>query len=181
MPQSEMIHSGESRISNPMWPDPKLKIKSMDELKKISAPLRASGRKIVFANGCFDLLHVGHVRYLQNARTLGDVLVLGINSDKGVTALKGKGRPLQTQSERAEILASLDCVDYVLLFDALTVDGILTELRPDVHVKGTDYTEESVPEGATVRAYGGQVAIAGDPKDHSTRDLIKTILSKIPK
>jgi rfaE bifunctional protein nucleotidyltransferase chain/domain len=108
-------------------------------------------------------------------------LVLGINSDVGVTALKGAGRPLQTQSERAEILASLECVDYVLLFDALTVDGILIELRPDIHVKGTDYTEESVPERETVRAYGGQVAIAGDPKDHSTRDLIQTILSKIPK
>lgn len=164
-----------------MWSDPKLKIKSMGELREIVSLLRASGRKIVFANGCFDLIHVGHIRYLRNARALGNVLILGINSDAGVTALKGKGRPLQTQAERAEIVASLDCVDYVLLFDALTVDGILGELQPDIHVKGTDYTEESVPERETVRAYGGRVAIAGDPKDHSTRDLIKTILSKVPK
>jgi len=162
-----------------MWSDPKLKVKSLDELRQIVATLRASGRKIVFANGCFDLMHVGHIRYLQNARALGDVLILGMNSDAGVTALKGKGRPLQTQEERAEILASLDCVDYVLLFDALTVDGILKELRPDIHAKGTDYTEQSVPERETVHAYGGRVAIAGDPKDHSTRDLIQTILSKI--
>src|SRR5512145_1586438 len=162
-----------------MWADPKLKIKSLDELKGIVTQLRASGRKIVFANGCFDLLHVGHIRYLQNAKGLGDVLVLGINSDASVAALKGKGRPLQTQSERAEILASLDCVDHVLLFDALTVDGILHELQPDIHAKGTDYTQESVPERETVQSYGGRVAIAGDPKDHSTRDLIQTILSRL--
>jgi D-glycero-beta-D-manno-heptose 1-phosphate adenylyltransferase len=161
-----------------MWADVKLKIKTIDELRTLAPKLRASGRKIVFANGCFDLLHAGHVRYLQNARALGDVLILGINSDASVAALKGKGRPLQTQADRAEILASLDCVDYVLLFDAPTVDGILRDLRPDIHAKGTDYTEDSVPERETVRAYGGQVAIAGDPKDHSTRDLIKTILSK---
>jgi rfaE bifunctional protein nucleotidyltransferase chain/domain len=163
-----------------MWADVKLKIKTIEELKALVPQLRASGRKIVFANGCFDLLHAGHVRYLQNARALGDVLILGINSDASVAALKGKGRPLQTQADRAEILASLDCVDYVLLFDAPTVDGILNDLRPDIHAKGTDYTEESVPERETVLAYGGQVAIAGDPKDHSTRDLIKTILSKNP-
>ena len=161
-----------------MWADVRLKIKRIEELREIVSQLRPSGRKIVFANGCFDLLHAGHVRYLQNARALGDVLVLGINSDASVAALKGKGRPLQTQDERAEILASLDCVDYVLVFDEPTVDGILKDLRPDIHAKGTDYTEESVPERETVRAYGGQVAIAGDPKDHSTRDLIKTILSK---
>jgi D-glycero-beta-D-manno-heptose 1-phosphate adenylyltransferase len=163
-----------------MWADVKLKIKTIEELKAIVPQLSASGRKIVFANGCFDLLHAGHVRYLQNARALGDVLILGINSDASVAALKGKGRPLQTQADRAEILASLDCVDYVLMFDAPTVDGILNDLRPDIHAKGTDYTEESVPERETVLAYGGQVAIAGDPKDHSTRDLIKTILSKNP-
>ncbi len=162
-----------------MWPDPKLKIKSLAELKVIVAQLRASGRKIVFANGCFDLIHVGHIRYLQNAKELGEVLILGINADASVAALKGPGRPLQTESERAEMLASLDCVDYVLLFDALTVDDILHELQPDIHAKGTDYTQESVPERETVQAYGGQVAIAGDPKDHSTRDLIKTILSKL--
>jgi D-glycero-beta-D-manno-heptose 1-phosphate adenylyltransferase len=155
------------------------KIKSLAEIKESLVALRAAGRKIVFANGCFDLLHVGHIRYLQKARALGDILILGINSDASVSALKGKGRPLQPEAERAEILAALECVDYVLIFDALTVDGILRELQPDIHAKGTDYTEESIPERNTVLSYGGKVAIAGDPKDHATRDLIKTILAKI--
>jgi rfaE bifunctional protein nucleotidyltransferase chain/domain len=158
--------------------DPKLKIRSVEDLQAIVSQVRAGGQKVVFANGCFDLLHVGHIRYLQNAKALGDVLVVGVNSDAGVTVLKGPGRPLQPQADRAEVVASLACVDYVLVFDAPTVDGILKELRPDFHVKGTDYTEENVPERETVQAYGGQVAIAGDPKDHSTRDLIKVILSK---
>jgi D-glycero-beta-D-manno-heptose 1-phosphate adenylyltransferase len=163
----------------PMGTDPELKIKSLAELDAIVPEIRASGRKVVFANGCFDLLHVGHIRYLQNARALGDVLILGVNSDACVAALKGKGRPLQPENERAEILSSLECVDYVLLFDTPTVDGILKALKPDIHAKGTDYTEESVPERETVLAYGGRIAIAGDPKNHSTRDLIQTILSKI--
>jgi rfaE bifunctional protein nucleotidyltransferase chain/domain len=158
--------------------DPQLKIKRIDELKTIVSQIQAEGRKVVFANGCFDLLHAGHIRYLQSARNLGDLLILGINSDACVAALKGSGRPLQPEAERAEILASLDCVDYVLLFDAPTVDGILEELKPDIHAKGTDYTEENVPERETVRAYGGRVAIVGDPKNHSTKDLIHTILSK---
>jgi rfaE bifunctional protein nucleotidyltransferase chain/domain len=158
--------------------DPKLKIKHLDELKTIVSQIQAEGRKVVFANGCFDLLHAGHIRYLQSARNLGDLLILGINSDASVAALKGSGRPLQPEAERAEILASLDCVDYVLLFDAPTVDNILEELKPDIHAKGTDYIEESVPERETVRAYGGRVAIVGDPKNHSTKDLIHTILSK---
>ncbi len=162
-----------------MWADPKLKIRSLDELKEICARLREAGKKTVFANGCFDLIHVGHIRYLQSASRLGDVLLVGINSDASVAALKGKGRPLQSQAERAEIIASLDCVHYVLPFDAPTVDDILRELQPDIHAKGTDYTPESVPERETVHAYGGQVAIAGDPKDHSTRDLIQTILSRL--
>lgn len=161
-----------------MHPDPLSKIQSLEEIRNAIRELRAAGRKIVFANGCFDLLHVGHIRYLQKARSLGDVLVLGINGDRSVAALKGKGRPLQPERERAEILAAIDCVDYILLFDAPTVDGILRELKPDIHAKGTDYTQDSVPERDTVRSYGGQVAIAGDPKDHSTRDLIQTILSK---
>jgi D-glycero-beta-D-manno-heptose 1-phosphate adenylyltransferase len=161
-----------------MWLDPKSKVKQMDALKAIVQTLHASGRKVIFANGCFDLIHVGHIRYLQNARALGDALILGINSDASVAALKGAGRPLQSEEDRVEMATSLDCVDYVLLFDALTVDDILKELRPDVHAKGTDYTEESVPERETVRAYGGRVAITGDPKDHSTRDLIQIIVSK---
>jgi D-glycero-beta-D-manno-heptose 1-phosphate adenylyltransferase len=154
------------------------KIKGIDELGIIAEKLHASGKKIVFANGCFDLLHVGHVRYLQSARRLGDVLILGINGDDSVAALKGKGRPLQPEADRIEILASLECVDYVLLFNEPTVDDILRTLRPDIHAKGTDYTEENVPERNTVQSYGGRVAIAGDPKDHSTRDVIQAILAK---
>ena len=161
-----------------MWTDPKNKIKRIEELKTIASGIRARGGKVVFANGCFDLFHVGHVRYLQNARILGDALIVGINGDASVAALKGKGRPLQSESDRAEILASMECVDYVLIFNAPTVDGILEVLRPDIHAKGTDYTEESVPERETVHAYGGRVVIAGDPKDHSTRDLMNIILSK---
>jgi D-glycero-beta-D-manno-heptose 1-phosphate adenylyltransferase len=162
-----------------MWTEPKLKIKSLKDLQAIVLAIHASGRKVVFANGCFDLIHAGHIRYLQNARALGDVLILGVNSDACVAALKGAGRPLQSEADRAEILSSLDCVDYVLLFNTPTVDAILKALKPDIHAKGTDYTEESVPERETVRSYGGRVAIVGDPKNHSTRDLIETILSKI--
>jgi rfaE bifunctional protein nucleotidyltransferase chain/domain len=162
-----------------MKTDPKLKIKSLAELEAMVPEIRASGRKVVFANGCFDLLHVGHIRYLQNARALGDVLILGVNSDACVACLKGRGRPLQSESDRVEILSSLECVDYVLLFDTPTVDAILKSLKPDIHAKGTDYTETGVPERDTVLAYGGRVAIVGDPKNHSTRDLIQTIVSKI--
>ncbi len=158
--------------------NPKSKIKNVTELKGITRGLQSGGRKVVVANGCFDLLHVGHIRYLQHARSLGDVLVLAINGDAGVRALKGEGRPLQAAVDRAEILASLECVDYVLVFDDPTVDGILDALRPDIHAKGSDYTEESVPERGTVLSYGGTVAIAGDPKDHSSRDIIQTILSR---
>jgi rfaE bifunctional protein nucleotidyltransferase chain/domain len=161
-----------------MITDPKLKIRSLEELQSIAADLRASNRKIVFANGCFDLIHVGHIRYLQAARAMGDVLIVGINSDASVAALKGEGRPLQPEADRAEIVASMECVDYVVMFDAATADDILNLLRPDVHAKGTDYTEESVPERETVREFGGRVAIAGDSKNHSTRDLIQTILAK---
>jgi D-glycero-beta-D-manno-heptose 1-phosphate adenylyltransferase len=157
------------------------KIKNIEELKSITEALRASGKKIVFANGCFDLIHVGHIRYLQSARKLGDVLILGINGDDSVAALKGKERPLQPETDRIEILASLECVDYVLLFNEPTVDGILKVLQPHIHAKGTDYTEASVPERNTVLGYGGTVAIAGDPKDHSTRDLIQVILEKYRK
>ena len=158
--------------------DPKSKIKKIGELKPIASQIHGKGGKIVFANGCFDLLHAGHVRYLESAKGLGDILILAINSDACVETLKGKGRPLQPEEHRAEIVASLECVDYVIVFDTPTVDGILEVLQPDIHAKGTDYTAETVPERKTVQAYGGQVAIAGDPKDHSTRDLIRTILTK---
>jgi D-glycero-beta-D-manno-heptose 1-phosphate adenylyltransferase len=158
--------------------DPRSKIKNIDELKTVVRRLHKAGKTVVLANGCFDLIHVGHIRYLQSAREMGDALVVGINGDAGVEALKGKGRPLQSGPDRADMIASMECVDYVLLFDTPTVDGILNELQPDIHAKGTDYSEESVPERNTVRSYGGKVAIAGDPKDHSTRDLIQTIVSR---
>jgi len=152
------------------------KLLSLESLKPIVAALKASGKTIVLANGCFDLLHVGHIRYLTGARELGDVLIVGLNSDESVRHLKGTQRPLMTEYERAEILAALACVDYIVIFQESTVEALLKALRPDVQCKGTDYTEETVPEREVVRSYGGRVAIAGDPKDHSTRDLIQAIL-----
>ena len=133
---------------------------------------RKSGARIVLANGCFDVLHVGHVRYLAGARELGDVLVVGINSDEQVARLKGPDRPVLPASERAEIVGSLDSVTYVTIFDEPTVEELLLALKPDVHAKGTDYTEDTVPERAVVRSYGGRVAIVGDPKDHSTSAIL---------
>jgi rfaE bifunctional protein nucleotidyltransferase chain/domain len=133
---------------------------------------RREGRTIAFANGCFDLLHVGHVRYLQGARAEADRLIVAINSDASTRGLKGEGRPILDERARAELVAALACVDYVVIFDDPTVDRLLNLLKPDVHCKGTDYTAETVPERETVRAYGGRVAIVGDPKDHSTRELL---------
>ncbi|MGH7311968.1 MAG: adenylyltransferase/cytidyltransferase family protein [Candidatus Rokuibacteriota bacterium] len=148
---------------------------TVDEAAALAERLRAAGKRIVLANGCFDLLHVGHVRYLHGARALGDVLFVGLNSDTAVRRLKGPGRPLLPSAERAELLAALRDVDHVVVFDDDTADGLVTRLRPHVHAKGTDYTPESVPEGASVRAVGGRVVIAGDPKAHSTRDVIALI------
>jgi rfaE bifunctional protein nucleotidyltransferase chain/domain len=148
---------------------------SVDEAAALAERLRADGKRIVLANGCFDLLHVGHIRYLREARALGDALFVGLNSDPAVRRLKGPGRPLMPATERAELLAALRDVDHVVLFDDDTADRLVARLRPHVHAKGTDYTEDSVPERASVRAIGGQVAIAGDPKQHSTRDLIALI------
>jgi len=138
---------------------------------------RRTGRTIAFANGCFDLLHVGHVRYLQGARAEADRLVVAINSDVSTRALKGEGRPILDERARAELVGALACVDYVVIFDDPTVDRLLNLLKPDVHCKGTDYTPDTVPERATVRAYGGRVAIVGDPKDHSTRTLLARLAS----
>jgi rfaE bifunctional protein nucleotidyltransferase chain/domain len=135
---------------------------------------RSRGRTLAFANGCFDLLHVGHIRYLQAAAAEADLLIVAVNDD--VTAgAKGPGRPILPAVDRAEMVAALRGVDYVLIFPEPTVAPLLTLLRPDVHCKGTDYTEESVPERDTVRGYGGRIAIVGDPKDHSTRDLLARI------
>jgi D-glycero-beta-D-manno-heptose 1-phosphate adenylyltransferase len=154
------------------------KLLLLESLEPIVTALKASGKTVVFANGCFDLLHVGHIRYLHSARRLGDVLVVGLNSDESVRRLKGPQRPLMPEDERAEILAALACVDYVVLFQEPTVERLLMALKPDIQCKGTDYTEETVPEREVVRSYGGRVAIAGDPKDHSTRDLIHEIVAK---
>ena len=139
---------------------------------------RQMGRKIVLANGCFDLLHVGHVRYLAAARALGDVLVVGINSDASARRLKGEGRPLMSAAERAELIGAMAGVDAVVVFEEDTVARLVGLLRPDVQAKGTDYTETTVPERAAVLAVGGRIAIAGDPKDHSTRDLIRVIVER---
>ena len=142
---------------------------------ELGAQLRRAGSRVAFANGCFDALHVGHVRYLQAAKLQGDVLVVGINSDRSVTELKGAGRPVLPAGARAELVAALEPVDYVVIFDELTVEGVLSELRPDVHCKGPDYTLETVPEAALAKKLGIAVAIVGDPKDHSTRALLAEI------
>ena len=147
-------------------------ILSREDLADRIAAARESGDRIVLANGCFDVLHVGHVRYLAGARELGDILVVGINSDEQVAIQKGPGRPVLPAIERAEIVAALESVTYVTIFDEPTVEQLLLTLKPDVHAKGTDYTTESVPERDVVRSYGGQVAIVGDPKDHSTSEII---------
>jgi rfaE bifunctional protein nucleotidyltransferase chain/domain len=150
------------------------------EAGRLAERLRAEGRRIVLANGCFDLLHVGHVRYLDAARRLGDVLFVGVNGDAAVARLKGQGRPLMPAAERVELLSALRAVDHVVVFDDDTADALIAAIRPDVHAKGTDYTPDSVPERETVRAYGGRVAIVGDPKDHATRDVIGRIARRFP-
>jgi len=154
------------------------KVVSRDELVRRVAQERAAGRTIAFANGCFDLLHVGHVRYLESARREADVLVVAINDDHSVSTLKGEGRPILSAADRAELVAALRCVDYVVVFAEPTVGPLLTTLEPDVHCKGTDYTVDSVPERDIVVSYGGRTAIVGDPKDHSTRDLLARISRK---
>ena len=138
---------------------------------------RKGGARVVFANGCFDLLHVGHVRYLEAAKGLGDLLVVGINSDEQVRRLKGEGRPVVPERERAEVIAGLRAVDYVTVFHEPTVTELLLALRPDIHAKGTDYTEESVPERDVVRSFGGRVQIVGDPKDHSSTEMLGRVIS----
>lgn len=153
-------------------PEALSRILSREDLVDCVKTARAQGSRIVFANGCFDVLHVGHIRYLASARALGDLLIVGVNSDQQVTLQKGAGRPILPATERAEIVASLDSVDFVTIFDEPTVEQLLLTLKPDIHAKGTDYTEETVPERDVVRSYGGRVAIVGDPKDHSTSSLL---------
>ena len=134
---------------------------------------RARKQTIVFANGAFDLLHVGHIRYLEGAKREGDRLIVAINSDASVRGLKGPNRPVLTENDRAELVAALRAVDYVVIFDEPTVTPLLELLKPDVHCKGTDYTVDTVPERAIVASYGGRTAIVGDPKQHASRDFIK--------
>lgn len=151
------------------------KILKIEALQRRLREARRAGCSIALANGCFDLLHVGHVRYLQDAKRRSDVLVVAINSDKSVRRYKGAGRPVQPEDERAEILAALECVDYVTVFDEPDVNLLLDTLRPNYHCKGTDYTVESVPERETARRIGAMVLICGDSKDHATRDLLARI------
>jgi len=146
-----------------------------DQLVEIVERERASGRTMAFANGCFDVLHVGHVRYLQGAAAEADRLIVAVNGDRSVAELKGPGRPILTAADRAELVAALRGVDYVVVFADRTVERLLNAIRPDVHCKGTDYTVDSVPERAVVAAYGGRTAIVGDPKSHSTRELISRL------
>ena len=145
---------------------------SREELIKTVAEARAAGLRIVLANGCFDVLHVGHIRYLAGARSEGDLLVVGVNSDEQVREQKGEGRPILPALQRAEIVAALESVSYVTVFDEPTVEELLLALKPDVHAKGTDYTVDTVPEREVVKSYGGRVAIVGDPKDHSTSEIL---------
>src|SRR5262245_45179459 len=153
----------------------KEKIVARAELARLGQTLREQGRRIVLANGCFDLLHVGHVRYLEGARAEGDVLVVGVNGDRSVARLKGPGRPVLDERARALLVAALGSVDHVVIFEEPDVEDLLAELRPQVHAKGTDYTAENVPERAAADRLGIRVAIVGDPKDHSTRGLLEAV------
>jgi rfaE bifunctional protein nucleotidyltransferase chain/domain len=153
------------------------KILSREDLSRRVEEWRRAGERVTLANGNFDLLHVGHVRYLRGAKALGGKLVVAINSDVSVRALKGEGRPVMPEQERAEIVAALADVDAVVIFPELDVRAIIREIRPDVQAKGTDYTVDSVPERDTVAEYGGRIAIVGDPKDHSTTEIIRSRLS----
>src|SRR5436190_2423514 len=151
------------------------KIVERDVLREKLAEHKRRGERIVLANGCFDALHVGHIRYLEGARGEGDVLVVAVNADESVRTLKGTGRPILVESARATLVAALRCVNYVVVFAEGNVESLLEDLRPDVHAKGTDYTADTVPERATAARLGIRVAIVGDPKDHSTRSLLDAI------
>lgn len=155
--------------------DPRNRIVPLEKLVQIIRAAKAEGRRVVLTNGCFDLLHVGHLRYLYSAAAEGDLLVVAVNSDTGVRRLKGAGRPILPELERAELLAAIEPVDYVTLFDEPTVEQVILALEPDVQCKGTDYTVESVPEREVVESVGGQVRIVGDTTDHATTDLISRI------
>lgn len=154
------------------------KIKTLPELLSIRKRLKAEGKRVVFTNGCFDLLHIGHIRYLAEAKSQGDVLVVGVNSDSSVRKLKGDKRPLVKDVERAELLAALTVCDYVTIFAELTPESLIRALQPDVHVKGGDYRKEDLPEAEIVESYGGEVVLVNLILDHSTTDLIRVILER---
>ena len=151
------------------------KVASLDEVRARVGEAKAGGRTVALANGCFDVLHVGHVRYLEGARREADLLVVAVNGDASVRRLKGEGRPVMASGDRALLVAALRAVDHVVVFEEDDVARVLLALRPDVHCKGTDYTPDTVPERDVVRSYGGRVAIVGDPKDHDTRALLGRI------
>ncbi len=154
------------------------RVLTIEELRDVVAADRAAGRTIALANGCFDVLHVGHVRYLEAARAEADRLIVAVNDDEAVAILKGPGRPILPAQDRVALVAGLRAVDYVVVFSGTTVAHLLHLLRPEVHCKGTDYTPETVPERDVVRAYGGRIAIVGDPKQHSTRELLARIANQ---
>lgn len=151
------------------------KLYSLERLKQLVNRWKQEGKTIVFTNGCFDLLHVGHIRALRHAKQLGDVLIVGVNSDSSVKSYKGAHLPIIPEEERLEVLSELECVDYLVLFDEPTVEKLLLALKPHIHAKGQDYTEETVPERDVVLSYGGKIAIVGDPKNHSTSWIIQKI------
>jgi len=150
-------------------------ILNRDDLAEFAARVRREGSDLILANGCFDIIHAGHIRYLIGAKEIGGRLVVAINSDRQVRFLKGEGRPVMSEDERAEIVAALRCVDAVTIFDEPTVEKVISLLKPDFHAKGTDYTVDTVPEKEIVRGYGGRIVIVGDPKDHSTTDLLRSL------
>lgn len=154
------------------------KLKTLEEAVAIREQLRAEGKRVVFANGCFDVLHGGHVSYLEDSRAHGDVLIVGVNSDASERGLKGPSRPIYTQDERAEILDAIRFVDYIVLFDEPMCDGLLRALRPDVHAKGTDYTADTIPEKEVARQLGIEVLIAGPPKENASRGVIATVIER---
>ena len=161
--------------SEPTSIDPRSRIVDRAALVSRVQAARQQNAQVVLANGCFDVLHVGHIRYLEGAKELGDLLVVGVNSDEQVRLLKGAGRPVMAEDDRAEVVASLQCVDLVTIFPESTVEALLLAIKPDVHAKGTDYTEATVPEREVVLSYGGRVAIVGDPKEHSTSEMIERL------
>ncbi|HNY10294.1 MAG TPA: adenylyltransferase/cytidyltransferase family protein [Candidatus Wallbacteria bacterium] len=155
------------------------KLKTIEELERIRYAAKKLGKNFIFTNGCFDLLHVGHIRNLHDAKQLGGILAVAINSDESLKKLKKLRTSITSQDERAEILSAFSAVDYVVIFDEPTADGIILRLKPDIHAKGTDYTVETVPERESVLSYGGKIVITGDPKSHSTRDIIKKIRNDV--